>query len=137
MARVGRLAGALLVHTREDYFMVGDTKEPCDFAAAGFDPPGEIDMSSRRHLKLSPRREVKISPPCLNFDLEGEPLAKTLAERLLIDRNGSVSERLWRLVFDPSAEDEVPADGIVGARWLTEMPAEIWAIIRDIVLRCL
>ena len=137
MARVGRLAGALLVHTREDYFMVGDTKEPCDFVAAGFEAPSEIDMTTRRHLKLAPRREVKISPPCLIFDLEGEPLAKTLAERLLIDRNGSVSERLWRLVFDPSAEDEVPADGIVSARWLTEMPTEFWAIIRDTVLRCL
>jgi hypothetical protein len=137
MARVGRLAGALLVHTREDYFMVGDTKEPCDFVAAGFESPGEIDMTRRRLLKLVPRREVTIGPPCLIFDLEGETLAKTLAERLLIDRNGSVSERLWRLVFDPGAEDEVPADRIVSARWLTEMPAEFWAIIRDTVLRCL
>jgi hypothetical protein len=137
MARVGRLAGALVVHTREDYFMVGDTKEPCDFVAAGFESPGEINMTKRRHLKLAPRREVKICPPYLILDLEGEALAQILAERLLIDRNGSVSERLWRLLFDPGAEDEAPAHGIISARWLTEMPSELWTIIRDTVLRCL
>jgi hypothetical protein len=71
------------------------------------------------------------------FEEEGEALAATLGDRLLIERNRSVSERLWRLLFDPSADDDPPANGIVHARWLTEMPAEIWSIVRDTVLRCL
>lgn len=137
MARVGRLAGAILVHTGEDYLLVGNLKEPCNFAAAGFDSPGEIDIMKRRYIKLAPQRAVEVEEPYLVMDLEGEALAEALGERLLIDRNGSVSERLWRLLFDPSAEDEPPADGTVSARWLTEIPAEIWQIVRDAVLRCL
>ena len=34
MARVGRLAGAILVESEKNYFLVGDLKQPCDFAAA-------------------------------------------------------------------------------------------------------
>jgi hypothetical protein len=137
MARVGRLAGAILVHTGGDYFLVGNTKEPCDFVATGFDHPGEFDIAKRRYIKLKPRRAVEVREPYLELELEGEPLAEALGERLLIDRNGSVSERLWRLLFDPSDEDEAPADGIVNARWLTEMPVVLWTIVRDTVLRCL
>jgi hypothetical protein len=72
------------------------------------------------------------------MDLESEELASTLAHRFVIERNGSVSERLWRLVLhrgDTDAEDE--PEGVVDARWLGEMPAPIWQVIRDSVLRCL
>jgi hypothetical protein len=138
MARAGRLAGAILVHTGKDYFLVGNTKEPCDFAAAGFDAPGELDLGKRRYIKLTPRRIIEVREPCLIFELEGEALAAALGERLLIERNGSVSERLWRLLFDPSGDEEEPLPNeIMPARWLTEMPLEFWAIVRDTVLRCL
>ena len=43
MARVARLAGAVLVDGGGDYFLVGNTKRPCDWASAGFEPPREID----------------------------------------------------------------------------------------------
>lgn len=136
MARVGRLAGALLVQTGKDYFMVGDTKEPCDFTAAGFDPPGEIDFTKHRYIKLTSRLVVDIREPHLELELEGEALAKCLSERLLIERNGSVSERLWRMLFDPSGEHDLPADGAVNVTWLAEIPNEIWQVVRDAVLRC-
>jgi hypothetical protein len=137
MARVGRLAGALLVHTGNDYFLVGNTKEPCDFVAVGFESPGEIDSAQRPYIKLTPHRVIQVQEPYLMVELEGEALAQTLGERLLINRNGSVSDRLWRLFFDPSDEDEPSSDGAVDARWLAEIPAEIWQIVRDAVLRCL
>lgn len=137
MARVGRLAGALLLHTGKDYFMVGNTKEPCDFAAAGFDPPSNVDLAKCRYIKLMPRRDVEIRKPYLLLELEGEALAESLSERLLIERNGSVSERLWRMLFDPSGESGSSTDGTANARWLTEIPTEIWQIVRDGVLRCL
>ena len=47
MARVGRLAGALLAETEGRYFLVGNTKEPCDFRALGVEPPPEIDALKR------------------------------------------------------------------------------------------
>ena len=137
MARVGRLAGALLAETGGEFFLVGNTKEPCDFEAAGFESPGEIDALERRYIRLAPRRAVELAAPYLRLELEGEALAALLAERLLIERNASVSDRLWRLLLDPSGQDELPEDEAVDARWLAEIPAPIWAIVRDTVLRCL
>ena len=137
MARVGRLAGALLAETGGEFFLVGNTKEPCDFEAAGFESPGEIDALERRYIRLAPRRAVELAAPYLRLDLEGEALAVLLAERLLIERNASVSDRLWRLLMDPSGQEELPEDDGVDVQWLAEIPAPIWGIVRDTVLRCL
>lgn len=128
MARVGRLAGAILVETGGTFFLVGNTKEPCGFAAAGFESPAEIDALKRPFIKLSPCRAVQISSPYLTMDIEGEELAKVLAERFLIERNGSVSDRLWSLVMSEGGEAD--------AQWLVEMPEEIWQIVRGVVLKC-
>ena len=137
MARVGRLAGAILAETGGTFFLVGNTKEPCDFEAAGFESPGEIDALERRYIRLAPRRAVELAAPYLRLELEGEALAALLAERLLIERNASVSDRLWQLLMDPSGQEESPNDEAVDARWLAEIPAPIWGIVRDTVLRCL
>jgi hypothetical protein len=125
MARVGRLAGALLVETDGAYFLVGQTKEPCDFAAAGL-ARHAIDAPVRPYVALAVTGPVHLGAPWIEMAVEGELLARLLGERLLIERNGSVSERLWRLVLD-SGHD---------ARWLGEIPAAVWAIVRDTVLRC-
>ena len=137
MARVGRLAGAIVAETGGEFFLVGNTKEPCDFEAAGFESPGEIDALERRYIRLAPRRAVELAAPYLRLELEGEALAALLAERLLIERNASVSDRLWQLLIDPSGQEELPEDEAVDARWLAEIPAPIWGIVRDTVLRCL
>jgi hypothetical protein len=137
MARVGRLAGAILIASQNEFFLVGNTKEPCDFEAVGFAPPGEIDALKRPYLKLTARGPIELAAPYLTMEMEGEALAAMLAQRLLIVRNGSVSDRLWRLLMDPSGQDEAPEQDAVPARWLTEMPAAIWDIVRDTVLRCL
>ena len=137
MARVGRLAGAILAETGGAFFLVGNTKEPCDFEAAGFEAPGEIDALERRYIRLAPRRAVELAAPYLRLELEGEALAALLAERLLIERNASVSDRLWQLLIDPSGQEEAPEDEAVDARWLAEIPTPIWGIVRDTVLRCL
>jgi len=72
------------------------------------------------------------------LDLEGEALARVLAERFIITRNGSVSERLWRLVIQCGrVDDEDTPAGAVDARWLGAMPAPMWQIVRDAVLRCI
>ncbi len=137
MARAGRLAGAILAETGGKFFLIGNTKEPCDFEAAGFEPPGEIDALKQPYIRLSARRSIEISPPCITLDLEGEALAAVLAERLLIERNGSVSDRLWRLLMDPSGQEDFPEDQVAYVRWLGEIPSPIWGIVRDAVLRCL
>jgi len=136
MARVGRLAGAILAETEGQFFLVGNPKGPCDFAAAGFEPPGEIDALERPFIRLSPCRSIQVPRPCLTVDVEGEALAKLLVDRFVIQRNGSVSDRLWRLVTDPEGDERAALDDGVDARWLGELPEPIWKIVRETVLKC-
>jgi hypothetical protein len=139
MARAFRLAGAIVAQTGEDYFQIGVTKEPCDYGEAGFQRPESEPGDAPWFVPLHPLpARVRLSPPWLELSLGGEALARTLSERFVIERNGSVSERLWRLVLaggDPDADEE-PCER-VDARWLGEMPSPIWQLIRDTVLRCI
>jgi len=138
MGRAGRLAGAIVAQTGREYFLVGQTKEPCDFPEHGFESPGKPPDKAPWFVRLTATRTVTLAPPCLELAHEGEELARVLAHRFVIERNGSVSERLWRMVLaggDPDSEDEPTGD--VDARWLGAMPAPFWQIVRDTVLRCL
>jgi hypothetical protein len=134
MARVGRLAGAILAETEGRYYLVGELKEPCDFARAGFEPPGEMAGGAPAYRPLQCLRPVTLAPPVLLLALEGDALARRLADYLVIQRNGSVSERLWRLVMQPDANE---GKAEIDARWLGEIPQAIWQIVQDSVLRCL
>lgn len=136
MARVGRLAGALLAETDGRYFLVGNTKEPCDFRALGVEPPGEIDAQKRPFLPLVTGASLDLGATCLSLGIEGEALAQRLSDCLVIRRTGSVSERLWRLVTGAASPEDEPAPGMVDARWLGEMPLSVWRVVQDTVLRC-
>lgn len=136
MALVGRLAGAILAETGGQFFLVGNPKEPCDFVAVGFECPGVINAMERPFIRLSPLRPVQIPQPYLTMTVEGEGLARLLVDRFVIQRNGSVSDRLWRLVTDPKQEDRAVSTGIIDAQWLGEIPTEIWHIVRETVLKC-
>jgi hypothetical protein len=138
MAQVARIEGALLAHTGSHYYLVGNFKRPCDFRAHGFETPAqEIDAVARPYIELTRlHAAVKLESPNILVPLEGEALPKLLAARLLIDRNGSVSDRLWRLVIGETDESpRVPATQDV--HWFTETPDLIWNIVRESVLRCL
>jgi hypothetical protein len=131
MARVSRLGGALLAESEKQYFLIGDLKEPCDFVHAGFEPPGPIDPKAQPYVRLSPTRPIELEGPWLTVGVEGEALASLLHERLVIARNGSVSERLWRLLtHEHDGAVEVPA------RWFGEIPSTVWGLVRESVLRC-
>ncbi len=130
--RVSRLAGAILLEADGQHYLVGNTKEPCDFAAAGFEPPAQpIDAMARPFVRLAQVRPVTLRAPVLTLDLAGEAAAARLAAAFVIERNGSVSERLWRLVV---GDDARPDD--IDARWLGQMPAQVWQVVRDTVLKC-
>ena len=133
MSRVCRLAGAIVAETEGQYFLIGNLKRPCDFAAAGFERP-PLDG---RYVPLQRSGEVNLRGPWLAMGVEGEAVARALADRLLIERNGSVSDRLWRLILsdDPDA-DEPGEDAVIDARWLGEMPPHVWRVVRDAVLKC-
>jgi len=138
VSRVGRLAGALLAESEGRAFLVGNLKRPCDFAAAGFERPAEeVDALARPFVELRRCGPPAVPGPWLTLGLEGEPLARALAERLLIERNGAVSDRLWRLLLsaDPDA-DPPPPDTVIDARWLGEIPLHLWRIVREAVLKC-
>jgi hypothetical protein len=139
MARVGRLAGAILAETGGDYYLVGNPKQPCDWRAAGFEPPVEVDERSdvRPAVRLARCGVPVLAAPVLELDVEGEPLARLLADAFVIARTGSVSERLWRLALGQSDDsDDVDPPAAIAARWLGEMPPAVWRIVRDAVLRC-
>jgi len=131
MARVGRLAGAIVAETGGAVYLVGNLKVPCDWAAHGFEPPAETDASI---VRLSPCRAVEISPR-LELELEGEALPRLLRDVFVITRTGSVSERMWRLAIGQTEDDEPVAD-VIPARWIAEVPTALWQIVRDTVLRC-
>ena len=132
MASISRLGGAILCKTGDAFYLVGNLKEPCDFAAVGFEPPaGEIDAVQQPYVRLSPTRAISLAAPLLKVELEGEALPRVLAERLVIQRNGSVSDRLWRVIVH--GQDGA---GEIDARWLTETPTHIWQIVRDAILKC-
>jgi hypothetical protein len=133
MARVGRLAGAVLAETEGRYFLVGDLKEPCEFTQAGFEAPAELEAGAAAYRTLTAIRPITLAPPVLTLALEGEALATRLTDFLVIKRNGSVSERLWRLVTEPELNE---GRAEIDARWLGELPPAIWQIVQDRVLKC-
>ncbi len=136
MSLVGRLAGAILAETEGQFFLVGNPKEPCDFVAVGFESPGVIDAMKHPFIRLVPLRSVQVPQPYVTMTVEGEVLARLLVDRFVIQRNGSVSDRLWRLVTDPKQENRAAPVGNIDARWLGEIPAEIWQTVRETVLKC-
>ena len=139
MARVGRLSGGLLLETvvasEPAWFLVGDTKVPCDWSAAGFDEPTERDVIRERFVRLALRGAPTLTGTTLSVALEGVEAARALAERLTVSRNGSVSERLWNLIL---GEDEIeePTGRTIPGGWLCEMPAAVWDVVREAVLKC-
>jgi hypothetical protein len=139
MARVGRLAGGLLLETQLDnqpaWFLVGDSKVPCDWLAAGFEPPRERDAIRERFIQLEVRGAPTLTGTTLSIALEGVEAAQLIGERLTVSRNGSVSERLWGLILG-EAEIEEPSGRAVPCAWLGEMPASVWDVVREAVLKC-
>jgi len=132
MAELSRMAGAILIKSREQYFLVGDLKEPCDFNEKGFEDPGSIDPLVKPYTELSVSANPQMSGSVLQVDVEGDELCRIISERLLIKRNGSVSNRLWDLIMD-GIEKKEP---VMKADWLVRMPDNIWNIVREEILRC-
>lgn len=137
MGRAYRLAGAIVAETAGEHYLVGNTKQPCDYVAHGFEPPVEVDAVKRPFFRLTRAGEVRLEGVFLELGAEGEGLARALADRFVIERNGAVSERLWRLVVGSGDPDgDLPASGPVDARWLGAMPPAVWKVVREAVLRC-
>lgn len=137
MSRIYRLAGAMIAQTKDRYFLIGDKKEPVDFAVHGFTAPAERDVVQINFVELNCIGPVSLESPFLQMDLEGEALTEKLSQNFLIRRNGSVSERLWHLAIEYSRPLPDQESGLgLDAQWLALMPEEIWDIVRDSVLRC-
>jgi hypothetical protein len=141
-AQVSRLAGAILLENTGRFFLIGNTKEPCDWFQAGFGQPLEIDLMKNAFIELKPvgNERAEAAMPSISITPNGhssEALAKVIANRFLIQRNGSVSERLWRVVTGESDEAEIAPETKIDATWLIEMPDRVWQVVRDAVLKCL
>ena len=117
MARVGRWVGAVVVEAGGGQWLVGNPKEPCAEVPETLEAPWVHRLATT----------VPLSAPAALDDGDGEAIARALAGKLVIQRNGSVSERLWRLAT---------SDGAARLQWLVDVPAAAWDIVRDTVLRC-
>lgn len=132
MTKMGRFHGAILVETLGEYFLVGDLKEPADFAAAGFAEPDEISPLENKYIPLHINGKIEIAAPEFVCGQSGSELLESIFHRLVIKRNGSVSMRLWNLLLDTDKSDS----NIPDISWLFSMPDEIWEIVQDQILRC-
>ncbi len=143
MARVSRLAGAMLLEADArpgepaEWFLIGNTKEPCDFPEHGFRRPPSLDAEPQPVSPLDVIGVPRHAGTVVVLPARGRAGAEHLAERMLIARNLSVSDRLWRLVVSPDEPDLPPPQPEVEARWLMEVPGAVWEVVRDTVLRCL
>jgi hypothetical protein len=134
--RVSRLAGAILLEADGQQYLIGNTKEPCDWAASRFESPAQIDAVRQPWIRLE--GEGPGIQPALVFTsdaVDAPAIAQMLASRFLIRRNGSVSERLWRIVT--GQDDETGSVNARDATWLLSMPDRIWEIVREAALKCL
>src|SRR5579862_4283854 len=133
-AYVGRLAGALFAQCHGRFFLIGNTKRPCDWQACGLEAPAEINACKRPFIRLSPLQPLEIPAPRLRMhvseEVSGEELAQMLAERFLIERNGSVSDRLWGLILQKQDDPESLAEE-VDATWLVRVPVHVWQVVRE------
>ena len=119
MARIGRWMGAIVVESGGAHWLVGNPKEPCAEVPDSLAAPYVRALAAP--VPLTGALDVD------DGDGDGETLARAVAAKLVIQRNGSVSERLWRLVT---------GDGAARLQWLVDVPATVWEIVRDTVLRC-
>jgi hypothetical protein len=120
---------------RAAWFLVGDTKVPCDWRSAGFEPPRERDVIRERFVELEVCGAPALIGTTLSVGLVGQDAARVIGERLTVSRNGSVSERLWTLILGED-EIEAPSGRTIPCEWLCEMPAEVWNVVRESVLKC-
>ena len=140
MAKVGRLAGAILVETEGRFFLVGNTKEPCAYGEWGFEHPGELEPLKRPVVELKEKAAGAVKSPfpfkgtVFSVAGEGEAVAARMGKRFMIERNGSISERLWGLVEEECGGSRGPEP--ILAPWLGQVPDGIWQIVRDALLRC-
>jgi hypothetical protein len=140
VSQLGRLGGALLLESGGEFFLIGNLKRPCDFPAAGFVAPGPIDAVARPWVRLARDGGSALVRSGAQLVLgdpgDAQTLADSLAARLLIERNGSVSDRLWRLILTADPEADPPDEGTFAAHWLVQMPLHLWQIVREAVLKC-
>ena len=132
MGNVTRLSGAILAETQGRYFLVGNLKGPCNFENNGFRDPGEIDPLKHPYIELEPTRIILREGVCIHIPIEGEQLPQMLVRLFVIERNGSISQRLWTLV----TENSEVKDSMIDASWLSALPDVVWEAVRDSVLRC-
>lgn len=134
---VQRLFGAILVFTADEFYLVGDFKQPAALAEFGLHLKGTYEASRDGFVRLV-STPIDASRWRAALVVEGEPqaVASMLARRLLIRRNGSVSERLWRLIEEDSPRLAINEGSVVDARWLLGVPEAVWDAVRDSVLRC-
>ncbi|MEO7161943.1 MAG: hypothetical protein ABI041_03385, partial [Bdellovibrionia bacterium] len=136
---IARIAGGIIFKSGDQYFLVGDFKEPCCFEEFGFQDPKTLLKDAFEILPLSVIDSGRVDrlPWTIAVAFQGEEGAREVYRRFVIYRNSSVSERLTGLVREVSGTLSINNKSYVDARWLAMTPQPIWEIVRDQILKCL
>lgn len=132
-SHLARLAGAVVMRSGGDYYLIGDLKQPCQFEDHGFYPPTETPGTVIQLDLIDDEPNLKFQ---MLIEGEGEMAAKDLHRKLSIERNNSISERLINLVTEQSPRVHQEGLELTDARWLSQMPAQVWNMVREEILRC-
>ena len=134
LAFLGRLGGAMLVQSANEYYLIGKPKQPVDFSEYGFEAPGEYENFTQLTVEDA-AKTADIKYDMLSSVSAGE-FALAIYQRFAIYRNSSISERLVSYVTSKSQRVAHNGGEFTDVRWLAAMPQESWEIIRDSLLKC-
>ncbi|EQA45821.1 precorrin-3B C(17)-methyltransferase [Leptospira broomii serovar Hurstbridge str. 5399] len=130
--KIGRLAGALLYESKEEYYLIGKLKRPCQFEDFGFSYAEE----HTRWTKLNVADLNLARTNSFQFLVPSKTTPDDLYERFAVHRNSSISERITALLEDSSDKVIWNQSEYWDLSWLPSLPKPIWTIVRDEVLKC-
>jgi hypothetical protein len=137
-----RYCGSIVLVGDAQAFVVGYPKIPGSFVEIGWENPAEIEAWTGffQPLCMAAQGTINVATEPLSrlrFAYDGElaALAEIVVQRLIIARNGSVSERLWNLCLAAKV-DRMAQGAPQDDTWLIAVPERIWQIVREDVLKC-
>ncbi|TGL69615.1 precorrin-3B C(17)-methyltransferase [Leptospira kmetyi] len=135
LAYIGRLGGGILFKNSNRFYIVGKLKIPTRFEDYGFADPGDY---GGRYSELKVIDSVRVQELDFEFGmvLRNEIHPREIYDKFLIHRNSSVSERILAYAKQESGKFLINDVEYSDISWLGSMPADVWSLVRGVILKC-